>query len=474
MRKYHLPSSICFHIVFGLLFSLSVICVASCGSSAAQDEDSDDISERPQWVQSRPVSGSDYIGIGIVSKKKNPYDYASRAKNHALNEIASEISSNVSSRSVLNTLEAGDNFFENYQSDTKVKSNIWLEGYTQVDAYENNNTYWVYYKLGKAVYKETKARKVKETLSKSKDLYRQAEQFESQDDYRSALVYLFKALDVIQPFWTEVLETELKGKKVFYGNVLINKIFQVTQAISITAKHPTLKVNRGFSLSKDQISFVVTGAGQRPLNNLPMRINTPASHLIKNKRLDTDSKGKLSFEIAKVSGDKATVYLDVLLDMGLLIREAGGSFLIEQMMAKVTIPKSTVAIRVLEPLLVIRSTEKKIKRKKQTEDFLAAYMTQKGLRVKKDNLKRKDYKAAFTIEIDAGDYQVKEVQPGIFHATYRTDLRVSKKKELVGDYDIRTLEGKGTSKEKAINSLIKKIESEVKYRLGNKIYRTLF
>ena len=364
-------------------------------------------------------------------------------------------------------------FFENYQSDTKVKSNIWLEGYTQVDAYENKNTYWVYYKLNKAEYERTKARKIKETLSKSKDLYQKADRFESQDNYRSALVYLLKALDVIQPFWTEVLETELDGEKVFYGNVLINRVFQLTQAIHITPKYPVLRVERGFPLSKEQLLFSVTGDRQNSISNLPIQVNTPSSNLVKSKHFDTDLSGKFSFEISKVGDTKPSVYLDATLDMGLLIQEAGGSFLIEQMMAKATTPKTTIEIKISDPLLVIRSQEKKINRKKYAEDFLAAYMNQKGLRVKKGSAKQKGYNASFTVELDA-NYQIKEVQKGIFNASYSANFRVMKQKELVGDYEISGLEGRGTSREKALSSLVKKLESEIKYRLGSKIYRTLF
>lgn len=467
-------------MMYSIMRSLSLVLrcffagvlVASCGSSGG-DQGGDDPAERPEWVRSRPVSPSDYIGVGIVSKKKNPYDYASRAKNLALNEIASEISSNVSSRSVLNTLDVGDSFFENYQSDTQVKSDIWLEGYTQVGAYENKNTYWVFYRLGKSDYKKSKQKKIEETLSKSKDLYRQARDFETSGDYRAAFVYLFKALGIIQSFWGEVLETELDGKKVFYGNELVNRTFRLNQSITIRPSKPVIDVERGSDISEDELTFFVTGSGKTPIGNLPIALSTSPVEILTNRSFNTDANGSIRFSVKKVGAAARTVYLDARFDIKKLIQEAGVSFLVEQMMEKIEPANATLDINLSDPLVIIRSKEQKLSGVRQVEQLLADYMLRKGVKVYKSSGGRAPKKASFSISITS-KYSIKEVQSGIFMASYTANLKVKRGRNPVGDYSLDRVEGRGATRDKALKKLQKKLENEVKYRLAGKIYRVMF
>ena len=53
--------------------------------------------KKPGWVKKRPNIKGYYIGIGIAEKTKGYKDYLRQAKNNALNELASEITINISS-----------------------------------------------------------------------------------------------------------------------------------------------------------------------------------------------------------------------------------------------------------------------------------------------------------------------------------------------------------------------------------------
>ena len=64
--------------------------------------------ERPSWVDSRPVTGAYYVGIG-VAPKSSP-DPLESAKKNALNDLASEISVTVEGNSLLYTLDSRSHF----------------------------------------------------------------------------------------------------------------------------------------------------------------------------------------------------------------------------------------------------------------------------------------------------------------------------------------------------------------------------
>jgi hypothetical protein len=99
----------------------------------------------PNWVSSRPNNGFKYVGIGFAEKKGG--NYQMDAKKNALYDLASEIKVDISSNSVLYTVQNNNNFNENFNSLIKLSNSDNIEGYTLVDSYENDKQYWVYYQL---------------------------------------------------------------------------------------------------------------------------------------------------------------------------------------------------------------------------------------------------------------------------------------------------------------------------------------
>lgn len=103
-------------------------------------------------------NGFKYIGVGFAEKGKGT-NYQIEAKKNALYDLTSEIKVNISSNSVLYTVQNNSNFNENFNSLIKLSNTDNIEGYTLVDSYENDKQYWVYYQLDKQEYANLKAQK---------------------------------------------------------------------------------------------------------------------------------------------------------------------------------------------------------------------------------------------------------------------------------------------------------------------------
>src|SRR4051812_32781101 len=123
----------------------------------------------PNWVSSRPNNGFKYTGIGFADKSKGG-NYQMDAKKNALYDLASEIKVDISSNSVLYTVQNNNTFNENFNSLISLSNSDNIEGYTLVDSYENERQYWVYYQLDKQEYADRKAEKKKQTISKAANL----------------------------------------------------------------------------------------------------------------------------------------------------------------------------------------------------------------------------------------------------------------------------------------------------------------
>ena len=105
------------------------------------------LSNEPNWVQ-KDLMIKTFHGIGVVSKY-NSENYIQTAKNNALNDIASEISINISSELVDIMIEQSGMSEEQSRSEIQALTKADLEGYELVDTWDNGNEYWVYYKLSK-------------------------------------------------------------------------------------------------------------------------------------------------------------------------------------------------------------------------------------------------------------------------------------------------------------------------------------
>ena len=92
------------------------ISLLGCKSKKNLSESEISSKKSPEWVSQRPISSSYYVGIGVASILKNPTDYASIAKNNALNDLASEIEVKINSNSVLYNLEQNSKYREDYLS----------------------------------------------------------------------------------------------------------------------------------------------------------------------------------------------------------------------------------------------------------------------------------------------------------------------------------------------------------------------
>jgi hypothetical protein len=205
------------NIFFTLLFSLNFF---------AQKNNSNSSIEKPppDWVSQRPISSSKYIGIGVASKIGNP-DYQMEAKKNALYDLTSEIKANISSNSMLYSVQNDNKFSQTFNSLITLKSVENIEGYELVDTYENDKQYWVFYQLDKQEYIKQKEQRKKSTLKKAAELIKLALNDDAQKNYAAGLRKKIQAFSVVVPYLNEEIDfTE-------YSILNIKNIFDLTKDI---------------------------------------------------------------------------------------------------------------------------------------------------------------------------------------------------------------------------------------------------
>lgn len=250
----------------------------------------------PIWVSSRPNNGFKYVGIGFAEKSKGT-GYQIEAKKNALYDLTSEIKVNISSNSVLYTVQNNNNFNENFNSLINLSNTDNIEGYQLIDSYENEKQYWVYYQLDKQEYANQKAKKKQQIISKASNLINLSFVDEKNKDYSSSLKKRIQAFGVLTPYLSEEINFDIAQtngiKSVFDLTALIQ---QQLQAINLIQKQ-NLPVLKPYQQSYEPIIYNLELKSKTPLQNFPFIVISEEDKIKINDKTSTNSSGELQLKI---------------------------------------------------------------------------------------------------------------------------------------------------------------------------------
>lgn len=253
----------------------------------------------PPWVSARPNNGFKFVGIGFADKRPG-INYQMEAKKNALYDLSSEIKVDISSNSVLYTVQNNQNFNENFNSLIKLSSTDNIEGYTLIDSYENEKQYWVYYSLDKQDYANLKAKKKQLIISKATNLIAASFIDEKNADFSSALKKRIQAFSVLTPYLSEEINFDpnpSQGLKNVFD--LTNLIQQQLQTISVSTGTFVYDV-KPYQPKYPALDYQLLLNGKLPLQNFPFTISSEDQRIRVQEKGTTNTKGILQLKITEV------------------------------------------------------------------------------------------------------------------------------------------------------------------------------
>lgn len=253
----------------------------------------------PPWVSSRPNNGFKYVGIGFADKASSG-SYQMEAKKNALYDLASEIKVDISSNSVLYTVQNNSSFNENFNSLIKLSSNDNIEGYTLVDSYENDKQYWVYYQLDKQEYANQKARKKQQIITKASNLIAASFYDEKNKDFSSSLKKRIQAFGVLTPYLSEEINfdpAQTNGLKNVFD--LTNLIQTQLQSITVLPQK-TMPVLKPYQASYNPVAYTLELKSKTPLQNFPLLVTSDEDKISVNERTSANGSGEVQIKVNSV------------------------------------------------------------------------------------------------------------------------------------------------------------------------------
>ena len=122
---------------------------------------------------------------------------------------------------------------EDFKSNIQVKADDILEGYELVSTFNQNNEYWVYYRLNKSTYFEKREARISEAIEESK--YHLSKAILLESNLKDRYVNFVKALSVLEPYLGEPLNTKFDRENVYLGAKLLLVFVRISTIFKFTA-----------------------------------------------------------------------------------------------------------------------------------------------------------------------------------------------------------------------------------------------
>lgn len=316
----------------------------------------------PDWVVRKPQSAMYYTGVSSATKAGfSPSEYISSAQQRALGDLASSISVNIESSSMLSIIEVDYNISENFTSEITASTSKELEGYELIDIWEDETNYWVYYRLSREKYHRLRQERKNSAISSAKNKVLQAQNMLSRNQHYNAFQFYVDAMVDMKLYLGEASVTEINEESVDLGNYIFSEIADFLNSIKIEYPTNQINVQRGVEINPELVSFSLVDNNGNPISNIPVRVSFTGAGLLRSSET-SGSDGKIICSIRRVSSSRSTETLSLTVDMHALSRVTG-DIMVRNIIRNMPAPEKSIRVVLERPTAYISTIERELNKK---------------------------------------------------------------------------------------------------------------
>ena len=264
-------------ILFSIFFFAGTFPYLYCTASKTASGLNTSHNKSSNWTRHHPVSSTDFIGIGSAKISDNIELMQKTAKQHALEDIASQITVTVAGTTIVEETDIVDN--QKHSNSAKLSEKIVsytsaiLKGVSILETTEIDGYYWVKMVLSKKDYYDEINKKVNNARTIAINHLLAAEKALPIEKIKE----LSKALEFIEGFSNELLRCNLGGQEIILNTEIYRLLQKTLNEIKITSTIDKLEIGASDSIP-DSLGFSVS-FNNNPFQNCPLIFSASNSDL---------------------------------------------------------------------------------------------------------------------------------------------------------------------------------------------------
>lgn len=437
---------------------LIILVLFACGSSKPSTKNP----PKPAWLSTKPYQDGYYTGIGH-STKDGSNNYIQAAKKSALDDLVSEIKVTVSSTSVLSQLDVNKEFSERYEQIIKTTAADEIEEFETVDAWEDENNYWIYYRLSIARYRQIKEEQKRNATLLATDYFKKGIASESNNEKLQAIGFYFQALRSVEKYLAEPVRAKIDGNEILLVNETYAKIQTLLDKINVSVNPSEISVNRRVAQDAHSVmasaQFKDTNAAAK---DVPLSAAFEKGAGVVFPDYKTNENGQAKILITKIDSRDLEQKVGVKINVDALSGTASSQ--VYSLIAKTfKVPSAVVVMKVQRPVVYLKMDEKSLGSNKnnfQITNKLKNLLANSGFEFT-SNLKQADLVLDINADTERGSVN------GSIHITYLTGLikvALAKEDKVIYSTTLDRIKGYGLdferSSQDAYNRSLETLEKE--------------
>lgn len=387
-------------------------CLA-CGSSKQANQ----APPKPTWLSTKPYQDGYYTGIGH-STKDGTNNYIQSAKKSALDDLVSEIKVQVSSTSVLSQLDVNKEFSERYEQIIQTTAADEIEEFETVDAWEDGENYWIYYRLSIARYRQIKEEQKRNATLLATDFYKKGIESEKNSERLQAIGFYFQALRTVEKYLAEPIRATVDGQELLLVNEVYAKIQTLLDKFVVKVTPSELTINRRVGQDSHSVTASVLAKDiNKPAKDVPLVATFLKGAGIVFPDYKSDANGNAKILINKIDSRDLEQTVGVKINIDALSGTTNSP--VYSLIAKtLKVPSAQVVLRVQRPVVYLMSEEKSLGQNKnniQISNKLKNLLSNSGFEFLDDRSK-----ADLLLEVKS-DSEKGSIN-GSIHITYLTSV----------------------------------------------------
>ena len=303
----------------------------------------------PPWVANTPVSSMYYIGIGAVNK--NVANYREAARKSAIENLSNEISVQVSSESILQTIETNSGFEQEYKQLIQLNSDKYLEGYQLVEDYEDATHYYVYYRLSKQTYQDLQDRLLREATDNCLNFITEGDKNILELDYRLSVINYTKAMEALLNYLDKNITAPYNGKNEILPFLITRKIQQLHQAIQISNISVGSDLILGQAIAPQSFGVALQVASQK-IANYPVMLEY-RSQFRQVNTINSNAQGNVFWDIQKIKSEVPNQTLRFTLATLQIIEQTSRNRIVRELLKNLAVNELLLPLNVQLPKVFV-------------------------------------------------------------------------------------------------------------------------